>query len=680
MNTYLEGRVRNTSLPLTQGLLPLFEAVVNSIQATEELSPDEGANGKIVITICRESQHPEFEQMHQGRSSIPIIESFTIEDAGCGFNKANFDAFMTLDTPHKANKGCKGMGRLMWLKAFKDIRISSTYFEEGKWWHRSFLFSLPEGVTNHELKPLEVRVNDSKTIVKLEGFKRDYQQKSHKLAKVIAQDILNHCMWYFLRAGQLPDIVVKDSTEEFSLIDLYESSIENHAKSENIEIKGYSFSLLHIKFRSEIKDNAILSYCANNRLVRDEKLSTYDNLFSCKLRDDEGSYSYQCFLTSDILDRCVLSDRSEFSFDIDSALLGGHSITKEDITNGVISAIKEYLAEDITRLREETTERVNTFVETKGPRYRGIIKNLRDGELTPSSSDKEIELKLHEKLHEVEASLLEEGQNILSYVGSADHNDIRSKIEDYYKKVETVKASDLASYVFQRKMVLKILEKAIQINQNDKYSKEETVHSLIFPMRASSDQFEIQNENLWIIDERLVFHHYLASDKTITSLPITSARDNKEPDIASMRLYDSALDGLIENPYLVSECPKNGRMASLTLVEFKRPMRNDSENPFEQVYTYLEKIRSGNVTTKDGRPIANSDKLPCYAYIIADLSPHMEKYCVREDLKKTYDGMGYFGYKANLDLYVAVVSYDQLLIAAQERNQAFFDKLGISSL
>ena len=36
MPTNLGGRLRNTPLPVTNGLLPLFEAVVNSIQAIEE--------------------------------------------------------------------------------------------------------------------------------------------------------------------------------------------------------------------------------------------------------------------------------------------------------------------------------------------------------------------------------------------------------------------------------------------------------------------------------------------------------------------------------------------------------------------------------------------------------------------------------------------------------------------
>jgi hypothetical protein len=36
LNTSLKGRLRNTNLPLTHGLAPLFEAVVNSIHSIDE--------------------------------------------------------------------------------------------------------------------------------------------------------------------------------------------------------------------------------------------------------------------------------------------------------------------------------------------------------------------------------------------------------------------------------------------------------------------------------------------------------------------------------------------------------------------------------------------------------------------------------------------------------------------
>jgi len=55
LNTNLHGRLRNTSLPTTRGLLPLFEAVVNSIHGIEDrkLAPDAG---QLEIEILRMPQ------------------------------------------------------------------------------------------------------------------------------------------------------------------------------------------------------------------------------------------------------------------------------------------------------------------------------------------------------------------------------------------------------------------------------------------------------------------------------------------------------------------------------------------------------------------------------------------------------------------------------------------------
>lgn len=65
MNTYLQGRLRNTPLPRSHGLMPLFEAVVNSIHSIAEASSDP-AYGEISIEIVRLPQSAF--QLDQGKS------------------------------------------------------------------------------------------------------------------------------------------------------------------------------------------------------------------------------------------------------------------------------------------------------------------------------------------------------------------------------------------------------------------------------------------------------------------------------------------------------------------------------------------------------------------------------------------------------------------------------------
>ena len=74
-----------------------------------------------------------------------------------------------------------------------------------------------------------------------------------------------------------------------------------------------------------------------------------------------------------------------------------------------------------------------------------------------------------------------------------------------------------------------------------------------------------------------------------------------------------------------------------------------------------------------------NDHIPAYCYIVCDLTPTMIKRCKNFSLTMTADGMGYFGYNPNYKSYIEVISFNQLVRAAKERNKAFFDKLGLSS-
>jgi len=109
LQTNLKGRLRNTFLPKNHGLMPVFEAVVNSIQSIEEKGDID--SGKIVLSIDRATQGG----LDLESRSIPPIIGFSISDNGCGFDNNNFKSFETLDSDHKIQKGCRGVGRLLWL-------------------------------------------------------------------------------------------------------------------------------------------------------------------------------------------------------------------------------------------------------------------------------------------------------------------------------------------------------------------------------------------------------------------------------------------------------------------------------------------------------------------------------------------------------------------------------------
>lgn len=103
LKTDLEGKVRNLPHFKSEALLPVFEAVVNSIQAIEERGKI--SKGTIDVRIVRDAQ--------QTLSEItePGVTGFVITDNGIGFNDDNFESFQTSESSYKHAIGGKGVGR-----------------------------------------------------------------------------------------------------------------------------------------------------------------------------------------------------------------------------------------------------------------------------------------------------------------------------------------------------------------------------------------------------------------------------------------------------------------------------------------------------------------------------------------------------------------------------------------
>lgn len=119
----LAGRVRNFDLPKTQPLIPLYEAVVNSIYAIEERQEKEEFQGKIDIKIIREPQ--EIASIEGIDNSVNEITGFSISDNGIGLDENNMRSFLQSDSTYRAEKGGKGVGRFSWLKAFSSAKVES---------------------------------------------------------------------------------------------------------------------------------------------------------------------------------------------------------------------------------------------------------------------------------------------------------------------------------------------------------------------------------------------------------------------------------------------------------------------------------------------------------------------------------------------------------------------------
>ncbi|UZP66034.1 ATP-binding protein [Desulfovibrio mangrovi] len=96
-------------------LLPIFEAIHNSIQSIQEANRD---HGNITIDIVR----------NQNDLDPKAITTISISDNGLGFTTQNKNSFGRLFTTHKKNNfNCKGIGRLsFFLHSMKSTSTVSS--------------------------------------------------------------------------------------------------------------------------------------------------------------------------------------------------------------------------------------------------------------------------------------------------------------------------------------------------------------------------------------------------------------------------------------------------------------------------------------------------------------------------------------------------------------------------
>jgi hypothetical protein len=371
MGTNLPGRLRNMDLSPAGALRPLFEAVVNSIHSVDEIP---GAkDGRIGVVIEREPQ-PElpFEKRRRGAPPTERILGFSVTDNGVGFNDANLGSFKMLDSDFKQRLGGRGVGRLLWLKAFEHVEIVSVFDGgNGQKARRSFSFS-PNGVGT-VLEEQVAADADRTTTVSLLGFKAQYRGAARKSVRAIATSVLEHSLWYFLRSGGAPDIVVKDEEEAIALRELYAEFVDYSSEQSSFELKERLFQVSHVKMRAAGHAHS-LSWCADNRVVDDENLvGKVPGLHGRLSAGEEDSFNYACFVTSAFFDERVRPERSAFNIpEVVGELFDETEIGMGEIRSAVVAEAARYLEPYLADARRAGREHVERFVSTT-PRYKPML-------------------------------------------------------------------------------------------------------------------------------------------------------------------------------------------------------------------------------------------------------------------------------------------------------------------
>ena len=658
MQTDVIGKINEKKLAYNNTLLPLFEAIVNSIQAIEEYSATKP--GIIRIDITRSTQ-TQIEFNLNRTERLPYILDFKITDNGIGFNADNYESFNHANSTYKT--GGKGIGRFTWLRAFQRVEIESCYKENEQWLSRKFNFEkTKKGIEKHENNPLNENQKHI-TTVKLVNLKEDYRKWCNAKTEDIALKIIEHTFIYFLNED-CPIIIINDMKNELVVNDLFNIFTKKQVENKDINVRNNKFKLNIVKIFNDKKIDNKIHYCANNREVDNDKISIdipeFDNFLS---NDKDEKYSIAIYVEGDFLDENVNEERTTITFS-KGEIEFPEKTTQEELRQTITDFLQTEYQDQINHLSKIRLEKVTKFVG-QHPRYRQLLKYKSDKlkKIPSTLSDDKMEIEVFKIQQELELEVKKETNLALKFIeNEQDMDDFNEKHKELYTKIVEVGNSKLSEYVIHRKLVIDLFDKLLK-----KKATEKAIHSLIFPLQALSDEIGFEDHNLWMLDEKLSYHKYLASDKKFKKIEPIDSDSQDRPDII-----------IFNKPFAFSNNEKP--YESIVLIEFKRPMRDDytdEENPILQINKYAREIIDSEAKDKYDRGFDLRTNTPIYAYIVCDLTNKLKSYATDAGFRILPDKDRYFFFNDNYNMYVEIMSFDRILKNSKAANRVLFEKLNL---
>nr|WP_051567517.1 ATP-binding protein [Draconibacterium orientale] len=491
---------------------PIIEAIVNSIQSIIEKGND---NGKIEIILQRD-------KILEFDNSTPEIKSIEIRDNGLGFTQQNRDSFDTFYSELRKNIGGKGFGRFMFVKYFNNVRVESVFKDGNENFKlRKFRFGKQYEIIVDETID-DTKAVDSYSSLFLENLKEEHSFE--KQIETISKRILERILIFFINDSfKCPTIIVKeaDSSQNIILNDYLTGKNEIQLfSSKDFEIKNNGHSALFTAKIFKIffpgSQKSKISLTGHNREVTESPLHKYVPEFEDDFYDESNgskkNYIIKTYVLGDYLDSNVSTERETFDFHRDGSSIYFPYSQIEIETNAALIT-KEVFGTDVQIRTEKKSQRIRNYVNNSAPWHKVYLPDLEISRIAYNLKDEDIEVELQKVKFNKELQTRAEIKELLS----DDNEDIDGNMAKAISKISEIGKSDLAHYVFNRKNVLEAFVKLLKRRDDGKGELEKDVHNLIFPMGRDSENTEYHEHNLWLIDERLVFSEYVASDKKIST-------------------------------------------------------------------------------------------------------------------------------------------------------------------
>ncbi|MCD7908379.1 MAG: hypothetical protein LUH04_11995 [Clostridium sp.] len=652
---------------------------IHAIWEKQAICPEH--TGEIYVDIIRQGREETLFSL-KNIDSYPI-HSFKVTDNGIGLNDDNMKSFSEFNSDKKAEIGGKGVGRLVCLKAFNKLVYESVYCENREYSIRTFEYKkTKEGFEHYTEEVLDTEAPTGTSVI-LYNYEEVYQKNIPFDMVEIARQIILHFQLYYVQGIQ-PTIIVRNQNRlEVNLTDLYRREFQKEILQKTFSLGNHEFTVF-ISRSYQAKSHKI-HYCAHQRTVKEEGTASYleDLRLRIEDKDNKEGYYFQIFVVGEYLDKNVNESRTNFEFENeDMDFFESEGITLARIRKQVLQCIEELLSDFFKQARTQKLEEYYSIVEREFPNYHSVIHYNKEKveKLPVGLTESELDLKLYEIENEWRLEVKKEGKEILDKKKDiTSMREYKEMYEKYLTQFNDIGQADLARYVIHRRSVIHLLERLIEINDDDKFSDEDLIHSLFFPIRETKDTVLTDKQNLWLLDERLTFNSLLASDKRCRQVEKLESDTLNRIDLL-VRQQD-----VFEQATLFSE--DRYPFESFTIVEFKKPNRDDyshgdeKRDPVKQVRKYIKDILAGKIK-KNGRPIQASENIPFYCYIVADITHTLEEIIKEEGFTIMPDGQGYFKFYDKSSYaymaYIEIVPFMKVIKNAKERNKVLFDKLKLS--
>jgi hypothetical protein len=565
------------------------------------------------------------------------VAAIDVQDNGDGFDDLNFKSFGIYRSDYKAELGCKGVGRFVFLKVFENVKFTSWITSSKK--KRDFTFSFD--FNNDNMQEEDAEVTENKTLLRLSGVRPSHFNKDRMIDKRLDLDL--PLIKDAVLTQIVPMLFLQKQKEKIIHITFADDTTDETAQISGDDIPDFKTKDFSVKGANG-SDNAFTLYyvisedggplrafhCANGRTV-------------CEFLDKElrialpGKYAGYFLLESEYFNNHIDNERNEFNiFPIKTDAFS--TLSWEIINTKIKIVISSLVKSNIPGAIEMNRVQLVSIQEERP--YLADYIEPEDLDIAGFLDKKQIVKKAKKRFDDAKERLIE-------HSGKAEY------VDQELQEAIQITQSELVAYIQDRVLVIERLKKML----TDKEQSEKIIHNLFMEKYTDDEYFHVGKNNLWLLDDRFTSYSYAASEKNIEeilkkmSLEGGSDIDKDRPDLA----------------LFYSDDPTKKRALKSVLIElksFKEEGKTDREKfaGIQQLLDYMKAFKG------------KEDIKEIWAFLVTDIDDKFAERLVTNDFIPLFSTDQAIYSRDYKDVgFVYVIGVHTLIQDAEARNRVFIE-------